>query len=57
MVGNSVKSDVIPILHIGGSAIHVPYHTTWAHEQVENKINHERFLKVNNISDVISLLK
>ncbi len=32
MVGNSVPSDVLPVLEIGGRAIHVPYHVTWAHE-------------------------
>lgn len=34
MVGNSVRSDVLPVLTAGGSAVHVPYHLTWAHEQV-----------------------
>ncbi len=33
MVGNSVPSDVLPVLEIGGRAIHVPYHVTWAHEE------------------------
>jgi putative hydrolase of the HAD superfamily len=35
MVGNSVRSDVLPVLAIGGRAVHVPYHVTWALEQVE----------------------
>ena len=35
MVGNAVRSDVLPVLAIGGRAFHVPYHTTWAHEAVE----------------------
>lgn len=35
MVGNSVRSDVLPVLEIGGRAVHVPYHITWAHEHVE----------------------
>jgi putative hydrolase of the HAD superfamily len=30
MVGNSVKSDVLPVLEAGGSAVHVPYHLSWA---------------------------
>jgi len=30
MVGNSLKSDVLPVLNIGGYAVHVPFHTTWA---------------------------
>lgn len=34
MIGNSLKSDVLPLLDIGATAIHVPYHTTWAHEEV-----------------------
>ena len=57
MIGNSIKSDIIPVLHIGSAAVHVPYHTTWAHEQVEHEIKHENFLQVNTISDVLSILK
>ena len=34
MVGNSMKSDIIPPLNLGAWAIHIPYHTTWAHEEV-----------------------
>ncbi|UOR03552.1 HAD family hydrolase [Hymenobacter aerilatus] len=34
MVGNSLKSDILPVLQLGGQAIHVPYHATWIHEQV-----------------------
>lgn len=34
MVGNSLKSDVLPVLAIGGSAVHIPHTTTWAHEEV-----------------------
>ena len=36
MVGNSVKSDILPVLSLGGHAIHVPYHRTWALERVEH---------------------
>jgi len=35
MVGNSVRSDVLPVLSVGGHAAHVPYRVTWAHELVE----------------------
>ena len=35
MVGNSVRSDVLPVLAIGGRAVHVPYHVTWELEHVE----------------------
>jgi putative hydrolase of the HAD superfamily len=34
MIGNSLKSDILPLVAIGASAIHVPFHTTWAHEEV-----------------------
>jgi putative hydrolase of the HAD superfamily len=36
MVGNSVRSDVLPVLEIGGHAVHIPYHVTWAHEHVDH---------------------
>lgn len=35
MVGNSLKSDVLPVLAIGGKAVHVPFHTVWQHESAE----------------------
>ena len=33
MVGNSLPSDVLPVIELGGRAVHVPYHVTWAREQ------------------------
>ena len=56
MIGNSLKSDVIPVLAIGGHAVHVPYHTTWAHEKVEQTIEHERFSQVTTIRETIPYL-
>ena len=32
MVGNSLRSDIVPILALGGWGVHVPYHVTWAYE-------------------------
>ena len=32
MVGNSLRSDILPVLKLGGHAIYVPYHSTWSHE-------------------------
>jgi len=37
MIGNSLKSDILPLLEIGASAIHIPFHTTWAHEEISNE--------------------
>ncbi len=34
MIGNSLRSDILPVLEIGGQAVHVPYAITWAHEHV-----------------------
>jgi putative hydrolase of the HAD superfamily len=56
MVGNSLKSDVIPVLNIGGHAIHVPYHITWAHEMVENQVEHENFKSVTHIQEILPYL-
>ncbi|MCU1452776.1 MAG: Haloacid dehalogenase domain protein hydrolase [Acidimicrobiales bacterium] len=36
MVGNSVRSDVLPVLEVGARAVHVPYHVTWAHEHADH---------------------
>ena len=36
MVGNSLRSDVLPVVAIGGQAVHVPYHLTWQHEVADN---------------------
>jgi putative hydrolase of the HAD superfamily len=39
MVGNSLRSDIAPVLELGGWGVHVPYHTTWAHE-AEAQLRH-----------------
>jgi putative hydrolase of the HAD superfamily len=36
MVGNSVRSDVLPVLALGARAVHIPYHLVWAHEIAEH---------------------
>lgn len=57
MIGNSLKSDILPVLAIGGYACHIPYHTTWAHEHIEHTIEHSRFSKLEKIADVLLHLK
>ena len=57
MIGNSLKSDALPVLNIGGHAIHVPFHITWAHETVETTIKHENFRQAQTIRDVLQLLE
>ena len=56
MIGNSVKSDVIPVLALNGHAIHVPYHTNWARENMEYRIDHPNFREIKNISEILPLL-
>lgn len=56
MIGNSVKSDVVPVLELGGFAIHVPYHTTWAYEKVDIKIDDPKFFEAETIEHIIDFL-
>ena len=56
MIGNSLKSDIIPVLNVGGHGVHVPYHITWAHEQIEHTIDDEKFRSVEGIRDVLGFL-
>jgi len=58
MVGNSLKSDVLPLVNIKANAIHVPYHTTWIHEQVNEKETNGKIYKtVKGLRDILNLLK
>ena len=56
MIGNSLKSDVLPVLEIGGHAIHIQFHTTWAHEKIDNTINHKNFNSFGTITEVVPFL-
>ncbi|VAW10398.1 Hydrolase, haloacid delahogenase-like family [hydrothermal vent metagenome] len=56
MIGNSLKSDVLPIVNIGAQAVHVPFHTTWQHEIVTLKEDDIKYLKVNKLSDILKHL-
>ncbi len=55
MVGNSLKSDVLPVLAIGGHAVHIPFHTTWLHERIDHKVTHERFKALGRIDELLPL--
>lgn len=54
MIGNSVRSDVLPALEIGGHAVHVPYHLTWAHEEAEPPA--ENYRRIDSVRDLPPLL-
>lgn len=55
MVGNSLKSDILPALNIGAIAIHIPYEIMWQHEIIDH-FEHERMQQVDNIREIISML-
>jgi putative hydrolase of the HAD superfamily len=52
MIGNSMKSDVLPALEAGLWGIHIPYHITWAHEHAEPPADSPRFAKLDTIAEV-----
>jgi putative hydrolase of the HAD superfamily len=56
MTGNSIKSDILPVLELGGYAMHVPYHTTWLHEEATEPIDCVRFHKGQQIKDLLNIL-
>lgn len=56
MVGNSLKSDILPVLNLGGHAIHIPFHTTWAHEQIEHNVEHPNFRQEVGVADILRYL-
>lgn len=53
MIGNSLKSDVMPVLAIGGHAVHIPYHITWEHEKVVQPIEHPNFRQVSSTKELL----
>ena len=55
MVGNSLKSDVIPVLDIGAEAIHIPYHISWEHERVADTSNILDYETLNQIRELIDV--
>jgi putative hydrolase of the HAD superfamily len=56
MIGNSLKSDVLPVLAIGGYAVHIPFHTTWAHEKIDYEVVHENFSTFEKMTNVLNKL-
>jgi len=57
MLGNSIKSDIVPVLELGGNAAHIPYHVTWMHEQQERNLKHNNFIQLKNINEILNFLK
>ena len=49
MIGNSMRSDIVPVVQIGGHAVHIPYYTTWDHEQKHPYIDPKNFIQLKHI--------
>ena len=56
MVGNSVKSDILPVLAIGAHGFHIPFHTTWIHETVKEPVEHPNFRLLSKATEMLDLL-
>ena len=55
MIGNSVKSDIAPVVSLGGWAIHTPHEVVWVHEMMDMPQN-DRIIEVKNIREILSYL-
>jgi putative hydrolase of the HAD superfamily len=57
MIGNSLKSDILPVARLGFRTVHVPYHATWVHEQIaaEELVGLE-FHQVGSVREVLGYL-
>ncbi|UFH55167.1 HAD family hydrolase [Spirosoma sp. KNUC1025] len=58
MIGNSLKSDILPVVHIGARAIHIPYAITWVHEQVADEhLVGKSFTTLESARELLAILK
>ena len=57
MVGNSMKSDVLPALDAGAWGVHIPYHVTWAHELADAPEGHPRYVTLSRIAELPDWLR
>ena len=58
MVGNSLKSDILPVINLGGYGAHIPYYTTWEYEHMDpSEIKSDRFFELKKIHEVLDLFE
>ncbi|MBO5980638.1 MAG: HAD family hydrolase, partial [Bacteroidales bacterium] len=55
MIGNSVKSDIAPVVKLGGWAIHTPHDVVWVHEMMDMPES-DRIIEVQNIREIVPML-
>lgn len=56
MVGNSLKSDILPVVSLGGKAVHIPYHITWQHETPDEGYLSAPYFEITKLSELMQLL-
>jgi len=57
MIGNSLKSDILPLIQIGAKAVHVPFHTTWQHEKVShNQAKNADYITLGSLKELLNYL-
>ncbi|SFU42628.1 putative hydrolase of the HAD superfamily [Pustulibacterium marinum] len=57
MIGNSLKSDVLPIINLRSNAVHIPFHTTWEHEKVSpQELENQKYLTLQSASELLTYL-
>lgn len=56
MVGNSLKSDMLPAVRVGACGVHIPYEIMWDYEKIES-FTHERMITVERFSDLVRILR
>ena len=57
MVGNSLKSDILPVLRLGSAGVHIPYHVTWQHEHVEDApTGQPRYRRIGSLTELPPIL-
>jgi len=57
MVGNSLRSDVVPVVSLGGRAVHIPYEVTWQHEHVpEDEMPKNGWRRIPSVAELPALL-
>jgi putative hydrolase of the HAD superfamily len=57
MIGNSMRSDILPVIEMGGRAVHIPYETTWEHEVVpEEELLGKEFIRLAHIRELLALI-
>jgi putative hydrolase of the HAD superfamily len=58
MVGNSLRSDILPVLELGGNAVHIPYETTWFHEIADPPPDgHPGYFSLEHLGQLPALLE